>query len=236
MAQKTILQITQAVCGELNFPQPATVISSQDQNVLKLLEFARAINDDLLYEFDWQVLQNTYTFSTTNGVATYPFPTDYCRSIDGTFFDTSNRWPLRGSLTPTQWAIINTFNVSTSPFERMRVMGGKLDLFPTPGATTINFRFDYISSNYVIDGGTQLPKADYTQDSDICIFDARLVEYGIKWKFLSGIGQDASAAQAEYMKALSLAKGRDLPSQRISLIPPQERLLSNSNFADSNFG
>jgi hypothetical protein len=233
--QKSLIQIISQVTQELNFPTPTSVVSSQDSNILKLYAFVQAVCDDLLHEYDWNFLQQRYTFSTVNGQSVYPWPSDYYRSIDGTFFDQTNRWPLKGSLTPTQWEIVQTFNVSVSPFERFRVFNGKINLFPVPNTSTYMFVFDYISNNYVIDGNTGLTKGTFSQDADLCSFDHRLMIYGVKLKYLSGIGQPIDMAIKDYGRALDLAKGSDVPGQRISLIGGQQRLISTSNYPDGNW-
>jgi hypothetical protein len=60
MAQKTLLEIAKTICSELGFPTPTTVVSSIDTNILKLLSMIQAACDDILREYDWQVL-NTLT-------------------------------------------------------------------------------------------------------------------------------------------------------------------------------
>ncbi len=149
--------------------------------------------------------------------------------------DQTNRWPLKGSLTPTQWEIVQTFTVSVSPFERFRVFNNQMQLYPVPGTTTYSFVFDYISSNYVIDGNTFLPKGTFQQDSDVCVFDHRLLVYGIKLKYLAGIGQSTAMAEKDFDRALDLAKAQDIPGQRINLLGGQQRLISTSNYPDGNW-
>jgi hypothetical protein len=56
MAQRTILQIAQAVNTELGFPKPMTVVSSTDTNVIKLLALITATCEDLMNEFDCYLL------------------------------------------------------------------------------------------------------------------------------------------------------------------------------------
>lgn len=218
MSQKTILQIISTVASEFNLPQPSVVVGSTDPNVLKLLAFARAVNDDLLAEFDWQELQTRYTFNTVNGTPTYAFPSDLERWISGTFFDSTNRWELIGPQTPRQWEWLATWNTQTGPFERFRIFGGEIAMHPTPTAA-YTMLCEYISNYTVLDGSTGAPKADYTQDSDICRFDHRMVVYGIKLKWLASIGQDTSAALVDYRRAVEFAKGSDSPAPRLSLVP-----------------
>jgi hypothetical protein len=235
MARKSVIAIITQVSNELNLPSPSVVVSSQTQTVLKLFYLMQAVCDDLLHEYDWNTLQQRYTFSTVNGQSIYPWPSDYYRSIDGTFFDQTNRWPLKGSLTPTQWEIIQTYTISVSPFERFRVFNNQINLYPVPSTTQYTFVFDYISNNYVLDGNSGLPKGSFTQDSDVCMFDHRLMVYGIKLKYLAGIGQSTDMAVKDYGRALQLAKAADIPGQRISLMSGKQRLISTDNYADGNW-
>lgn len=237
MSQKTLMQIVKSVAAELNLPQPTVVLSSQYENVLKLAAFVRSTCDDLLAEANWQILQKRYTLTTTNGVSTYAFPTDIERYINGTFFDQTNRWPWRGPLTPTEWEWLKTTNLSTTPFERFRVIGGQIELYPTPGATPITFVCEYISNSYVKDASTGLGKTDFETDSDICLFDHRVVVYGTKLKFLTSVSQDTTAALADYKRALEFSRGTDTPSGRLSLIHSRRiaPLLSNQNYADGSW-
>lgn len=237
MAQRTLITLTKAVCTELNLPQPSAVISSTDQNVLKLLGFVRATCDDMVSEHDWQVLQKRYTFTTTNGDDTYAFPTDLERFISGTFYDTTTRWPMNGSLPPGQWEYIKSMSLASSPFKRFRVFGDQITLDPVPGATPVTCALEYISSSYVRDGTTQLTKADFEADSDICLFDHRLIIYGTKLKFLASISQDTTAALIEFQRALDYAKGTDSPAPRLSLLGGRVvPLLSTANLPETGFG
>lgn len=231
--QKTLLSITQTICAEVNAPSPSTVISSSDQNVLQILAFIRAVCDDLTYEFDWNFLQQRYTFNTVANQEAYDWPSDYVRAINGTFFDASNRWPLK-IVTAPQWEMLNIWNLTASPFERLRVFNGKLNFFPVP-ASTYTFVFDYVSANHVIDANSGASKADFTSDADICMFDARLVVYGTKLKFFSAKGLDTTSVLTDYQRLLTALKGQDAPAPRLSLVPMGVRLIGNDNIPDGSW-
>jgi len=237
MAQKTLIAIAQQVATELNIPQPSAVYTSQDQNMLKILGFTRAVCDDLLAEFDWQVLKSRYSFSTVSGQEAYTFPTDIKRFLSGTFYDANNRWQMAGPKTPTEWEWLKAGNFTSGPYTQFAVFGNTVKLFPLPGSTTYTFNFEYLSAYYVKDGNSGLPKADFTQDADICIFDHRLVIYGIKLKFKASIAQDTTTALADYTRALEFAKGQDEPSPKLNLLGATGfRMLSNANIPDVNWG
>lgn len=236
MAQKTLIQIVQQVAGELNLPPPTAVVSSQDQNVLKLLSMARSVGDDLVAEYDWEVLQTPYTFATVIGTSSYAFPTDIARFVSFTMWDDSTKWPVRGPLTPGQWNLIRYGLIgSTAPYSRYRIFQGKFWLDPIPSAIH-TLSLEYISSYFVRDASSGLPKADFSNDADVCLFDHRLMVYGIKLKFLASISEDTTAAVIDYLRALEFAKGHDAPRAKLSLIGSGgSPLLSKANYVDSNW-
>jgi hypothetical protein len=237
MAQKTLFQIIQTVAAELNLPQPSVVVSSQDQNVLKLLALARAVCDDLLMEFDWQALNTRYSFSTTTGVDNYALPAGIGRFINGTFFDANNKWPMQGPKTPTEWEWIKASSFNGGPFTQFRIYGDKFYVSPVPGATPYTFNFEFVSSYYVKDSSGTTFKPDFTVDSDICVFDHRTVVYGVKLKWRESIAQDTTTALADYNRALEFAKGQDSPAPKLNLLGSVGyRMLSNANIPDTGLG
>lgn len=237
MAQKTLLQIAQTISNQIGLPTPQAVVSAPDQNMVKLLALIRATCEDLLQEYDWQVLQKRYSFQTANGIDSYAMPADEERFINGTFYDQTNRWAMQGQLTATEWEQLKVSNLATSPFQRYRVLGNKLYLFPTPGMTAYTFAYEYISNAYCTSSAGML-QSDLQQDSDIILFDHRMVVYGAKLKWLTSIGMDTITAMSEYARAVELAKGSDVPGRRLNIMGCGTALpfLSTANIPDTGFG
>lgn len=235
MANKSLLQIVQTVCIELNLPVPNVVVSSTDQNVIKLYNFLVSVCDDLLYEYEWQHLQTRYTFTTVDGQANYPLPTDLRKFISGTFYNSNELWSIPGSLTPVQWEARLNQNLQ-GPFDVFRVFGNEFILNPTPGVTPYTFVFEYISDAIARDSITHLLKTEFTDDTDICLFDHRLLIYGTKLKWRSSLGQDTTDSFLEFNRCLEYAKSRDVPAQTLSLLGGVGvQLLSTANYPDGNW-
>jgi hypothetical protein len=114
-------------------------------------------------------------------------------------------------LTATEWELLLTTQLAATPYQRFRIFGGQLQFYPTPTAA-YNFVYEYKSNYYVLDGNTGTPKADFTQDSDVCMFDHRLLIYGTKLKWLESLGHDTSTALTEFQRALEYQKGADRPA------------------------
>jgi hypothetical protein len=232
--QKSILQIVQQAAQELNLVPPTVVITATDPNIIKLLSLARALGDDLLKEHDWQMLSTRYSFNTVNGQEAYSLPTDMESFIEGTFFDGVNRWPLAGSKSPQDWEWLKVRNV-TSPFTRFRVYNNQMFINPIPGTTTLTFNFEYISNNWIKSVGG-VAQNDFIQDSDISLFDHRLMVYGLKWKWRSSNGQNTSDELADFTRVLDIMKGRDTPAEVLNLRGRSGYpYLSNDNYPDGNW-
>lgn len=234
--QKTILSLVQSIASELTLSPTNTVLSSQDETILKLLSFVRATCDDLLAERTWQALQARYSFTTSAGVDNYAFPLDAHEYLSGTFTDGSNQWLISGPLTPVQWSQMLTIGPTSSPFSRFRIYADRFYVLPVPDTTPHTFTYEYVTRNYVRDGATQLPKPDFTQDSDICLFDHRVVIYGTKLKWLASTGEDTTAALVDYSRALEFAKGRDIPAPTLSLLGGWGSRSPIANIPEGNWG
>lgn len=234
--QKTILSLVQTITSELTLSPTNTVLSSQDETILKLLSLVRATCDDLLAERTWQVLQARYSFTTSAGIDNYALPADAQELVAGTFTDGQNQWLMCGPLTPVQWSQLLTTGSAASPFSRFRVYADRFYVLPVPDATPHTFTYEYISRNYVRDGATQLPKPDFTQDSDICVFDHRVVIYGTKLKWLASTGEDTTAALVDYTRALEFAKGRDIAVPTLSLLGGSNYRSPIANLPEGNWG
>lgn len=235
MAQKSLITIMQMTARELSIPVPSTAVSSQDKNIAKLMAFVQATCEDLLNEHDWQHLVKRYSFTTVAGQEEYTLPDDLHSFINGTAFDKNNRWPLVGPVSASTWEWLQNVP-TTGPFEKFRVFGNTLHLSPSP-ADGLGFVFEYISRNYVLDGGMSgTTKGEFTQDSDIITFDHRLVIYGTKAKWLASIGQDNTDTVNEFRRTLEAVKGRDTPAARLTMGRGGGfRLLSTANYSDGNW-
>lgn len=61
----TLLQLVQAVCGELGITQPAAVASSTDDQVKQIYALINKVGRNLVREWEWQRLSKEYRFDTT---------------------------------------------------------------------------------------------------------------------------------------------------------------------------
>ena len=65
MAQLTLLQIVQAVTGELGLVQPAIVVGATDLQTVQLLSLVNRCGDSLKRDHEWTMLQSLFTLDVT---------------------------------------------------------------------------------------------------------------------------------------------------------------------------
>jgi len=155
--RKSLLQIVQAVTGELKINVPTVVISSSDTEIQQIYALVIAACDELAQRHDWEQLMYTSSFTTVAGQNAYPLPSDFLRLIDNTLWNKTTTRPVYGPESPEQWARLTRGVVTSGPTMMFRLQGNNFTFVPTPGEAD-QIIFDYISAAYVIDAGTSAQK------------------------------------------------------------------------------
>lgn len=214
--RKTLLDVAKSVCGELSFQVPVALMSSNDLLFQQVKYLISAACEELLYETDWQSLQKIGSITLT-GAESYPLPADMDRIIPGTFTYTVGgqlqTTDVQGSVSAQTFNNLgNTVAMNTI---QLQIVGDRLFVYPSTLAAGV-IKFSYVSSNFISDSsGTEL-KNTFTQDSDIPVFNSRLVVAATKLKLLQTKGLDTTATTVDYNIALELAKKRDVPAPILS--------------------
>lgn len=234
--RKTLLQTLAAVASELSLQKPTQVISATDGTTSQMLALLVSACDELVQQFDWNMLQLSYTFSTVVSQEAYAIPSDCYKIINQTLFDRTTRIPIFGPNTPSEWAMIKGTTVNSGFRKRYKMQGNKIVITPVP-ASVNTIAFDYQSYNYVIDAITGLQKSTFTSDADLCVFDDRLIINALRLKFLESKGLETTAALYNYMQSLNAVTGADSGAPVLSLSPQDSyALIGTSNLPDGNYG
>lgn len=198
----SLLSVAQAVAEEVGLKSPSTVIGNSDRQVKQLL---RLINRSgrILAKKNWTILQKEYTFSTSNGTASYSLPSDFDRLLDFTAWDRTNYWQLRGPLTPKEWQIKKSALVATATLRsNVRIKPdtrvNKFFVDPTPTSTN-TFVFEYASTQWLSDSGNTAGKTLYAVDTDVALISEELIELDVIWRVLArkGFAYDEEKREAE---------------------------------------
>ena len=205
----SLLSLIQNASDRLGIVRPATVITSTDQQALRLLGFAQQEGKALARRHTWQVLTKEGTFTATaTETQTNALPTDFDRWIDGTFFNRSRKRPVFGPLNAQDWQFAKSV-VATVIIESFRQRGSTTDILITPTATAgDSYAFEYIGKNWCQSSGAVAQSA-WASDTDTGILEEELMTLGVVWRFKAGQGLDYSEEFRNYELMVAQATGRD---------------------------
>lgn len=171
---------------------------------------------------------------------TYEVPADFVTFINDTQWDRGNRWRLQGPASPQEDEWMRSGIVTTGPRRWFRQVGRGQDVFrlwPPPGTNDVPgpLAYEYLSAYWAQDSSAT-PKAQFTADSDTCVFDDRLMVEGIKWRFFAAKGFDYSSQYALWQRQLDVAMARDGGAPTLNMTRRRFPVfLSPASVADGNW-
>lgn len=198
-----------------------------------------------------QVTVNTPTATTTAqtgasitfGQANYPLPSDYERPIDGTFWDRSRFWQMRGAMSPQQWQLYKSSVLGTSATiqRRYRIMNiaGTLTLGIDPVPTDNGSRlvWEYVSNAWCQNAAGTIKQTQWLADTDTGVIDSFLIRKGVQYRLLERLGMASDAEQNEYEDLVSKAIAHDAGTQVIDMVQSSRLVLIGPlNVPDTGFG
>lgn len=179
----------------------------------------------------------TFTF----GKSDYVLPSDFQRPVDGTMWDRSRFWSMRGPQSPQQWQLYKSSVIGRASIQRrfrFRQEGGNtvfsIDPVPTDNGSALVF--EYVSNGWCQSvGGVR--QTLWQADTDAPIIDGYLFTLGVRWRMLRRLGLSFQEELEEYEREVSKAMAKDggaavldiAPNDRLTLIGPW-------NLPETNFG
>lgn len=226
------LTIIQSVASKILGAPPAAVFSSTDPAIVQLRSLMNEEGQELArgasFDHAWRALITETTFSTTAAAAqTGAVPSDFGWYIDDTMWNRTTQWPINGPMTSQEWQASQAVpTTGIYPFFRFR--GSSLLIYPTPIASQ-TVAYEYVTKNWAQTSGSS-GLAAMTADTDTALLEERLIELGVRWRYLKAKGlsydEDFRTYQLEVGKAISRDGGRRTHSlggarqrQRSSLVP-----------------
>lgn len=205
--------------ARLKQPQATDPFSSPDVNIQQMCALLEQVGKELVDESLWNQLKEDYTFTTVQGQALYPLPTDFGRMLNQTGWNRTNRLPLGGPLSDQEWQFLKAQMVGVAFTVLFRPYQQQIQLFPdtnTPGGYVI--AFTYMSRFWVQQSGFSFANAETpTASTDAIWFDPELVVRGLKLAWLRENKLDSTAAQQDYTRRLQQAMGNDAYAPILSL-------------------
>ena len=245
MADKTVLEIGNAVASACGLPQQVSYTDSSNQNAVRILQSVKdGAGRDVYRGQDWITLQREYTFPTT-GTGGYEIPADYDRIINGTIWDRTNERPLVGPVTAQQWQRYESGLDGLTGLKLLfRIVGniysvGGLEkiikIYPnTNTGTTI--AFEYISNEYVLDTDGSTTKSEVDADTDTFLFDDELVEVAATWRLLRNLGMTYADERIEFETLMDERSSNDGGAGSLSMQLRSTWQIRDPNIPDTGYG
>jgi hypothetical protein len=221
----------------------ADPFSSTDQNVVQMLALLKSAGRTLAKKYAWSQLLSQWELTTVNGTSLYDLPGNFSRFVDQTGWNTSTRLPL-GTVSPQQAQQVQVSTTVGMLWQSFRLIGGQLELIPSPTATQ-SLTLNYYSSTWVqlSDGGMISLYGPFwdrpAAADDVVRFDSELMIAALKLAFLGEKGFDTGKAADDFAEQLAATLEADRPAPVLRLggcASPEGRLINGANVPDTGVG
>lgn len=213
------------------------VAGSNDDTAKQLWALLREVGQDLLGEGEWQRLVRTHTFATVDGQEEYDLPGDFERVLSETGWNETTEFMLR-PVNNREWRLLKARQVNQGILTlKYRINGDQIVFHEVPSSAE-TVAFEYMSRGWLKSATTE-DRYDAPQaNSDIVLYDPRLIVAALEFRFRKRKGFDTQDAKAEYKDALEDARAknrviRDLP---IGAVGPAVQLIGTMNLPETGLG
>ena len=235
---RTLLQSVQTVCRKLGLAVPASVIGSNDPNIVQMYEICNEAGQEYADAHEWQILTQEVSFIATavesQGSINTLVGGDLGWILNDTIWNRTTNRPLYGPLNPAQWQLIKA-RAAAGPFSEYRIRGNELLFYPAADAGD-DCHFEWVSKDFCQDAAGTTSHCRWNADTDVFVLDSRIFELSVLWKWKQLKGLDYQKDEQKYLIAIDQSKGRDGTKPILSLSPWRETfLLTTNNLPDGNF-
>lgn len=233
MGTATLLQLVQTVCDEVGIPSPSAVVSSQDQQIRQLLALSNREGREQvsMYDEGWPQLQKTQSITLVNGQASYAFPIDFAGYTPTTIWNTAQRWPVQGPLSPQEWQTLKSGYINILPYQRFRIMQGLIFFDPVPQASQAGqiITIEY-QSNAWCQSALGTPQTAWQADTDTFVLPDDVMVLGMKWRFLAAKRMDYQEEKKAWSDSTDREFARAFAGRTVSMN------LSNAGYGNNFLG
>ena len=188
--------------------------SSDDPTFIKLKTFLNIAGEELLEAHPWeQLLRQHQIITVADSDGMYDLPDDFSYMVNQTGWEKSQRVPLGGPLTSSEWAYLNGRDFSeNSIYVSFRLAEGQFNVYPPDGPEGLDINFEYVTTNWVR-SATADPDFTYTYEvtagDQVPIYHKTLISRYLKLKMLESGGFDTTKAQADFNQIFSFLTGTE---------------------------
>jgi hypothetical protein len=236
---RTLLQSVQAVCRKLGLTVPASVVGSNDPNIVQMYEVCNEAGQEYADAYEWQILTAEVSFLATavesQGSINTIVGGDLGWIVNDTIWNRTTDRPMFGPLSAQQWQQIKA-NAAAGPFSEYRIRGNELLFYPAANLNDACY-FEWVSKDFCQNTGGSTSYCRWNAVTDVFVLDSRIFELSVLWKWKQLKGLDFQADYAKYLVAIEQAKARDGTKTVLSLSPwmQSDFLLTTNNIQNGNF-
>lgn len=232
----SLLSIIQDHCKLHSLNVPSAIIGSLDTSVIQFQAIVQEVLSELVTESDFNVTTQEAVFVTIasedQGAIQTLAPNGYQFMIFETFYDRTQRRPLFGPMSETEWQELKALPTAGICY-KYRIRQDHILLDPAPAAPFSTMAFEYMSSWYVKSSAGVL-KAAVTSDDDVFIFPENIIRKGLlfRWKQIKGLPYQADETQ--YYNLLNNYIAKDKVKRRINVADGEPVDLKPGIFVPTN--
>lgn len=200
------------VMGILGLPTPTAAATATDSTTKQMWALLTEVGQEIMDEYDWQIINKTYELTIQDPVLEYPLPADFQQFIDATGWNRTSRLPLLGPISPQIWAMLLARDLGGTTYAVQYVIEDDQLKFYWVPSDAQDIAIAYQGRGWVKDATNPLVFRDFVEnDGDIIMFDPRMVVTKLILEWRRKKGFDVNADQKAYDKALATAKYNDRP-------------------------
>ena len=149
----TILSSIVQVANECGYTVDTTrAIGSTDPTTVQILAMGQRIIKEMGEAYPWTKLYRNGSITLVSGDTYYALPADFSYYHHDTFWNSSQRWPMYGPLSPQYEADIIGYGLTAATYSQFQIRGvadKRFYIYPTPSASGDVVTYQYMAARYV---------------------------------------------------------------------------------------
>lgn len=218
----TLLAIVQTAADMVGLTRPASVYTSTDPAVRRMLALSNLGARELSRRHDWTALIREATWTTVatqsqGTLASIATDLDYqsgARIIGETIWDRTAQRRLAGPEDSRDWQRLTAANTS-GPYSVYRIRANTLYLIPAPTAGH-TAAFEYITKNWCQSSGGTAQTA-WGADTDTALLSEHLLTLDLVWRFKMSNEMSWENDYQVFDRAVAQAIGHDGTSRTLNI-------------------
>lgn len=205
----SLLSIIRDAADGAKATRPTQVIGSGDLTARLMLRCANESGKTLALRHDWEAMQREASFTATaTTVQSDALPSDFSRTMPGTFWNRTQNRRIVGPLSSQRWQQLQS-GLIVMPYDAFRIRGGSLLMTPTPTAGDQMY-YEYVSKYWCMSSGdTTADQESWADDTDVSVFDEELMTLDVIWRYQKANGLDYGESMNSFEFRLASLTGTD---------------------------